>query len=105
MGGGQVRGSWELPKPLLLAFLFLSATVAPAMVQAAATEPYGLAALAQFERLPYLKLDTLAGGQSSFDRAAHNGDFCQFLCTNGTEKVLLDLVGPGTVSPSRQPNG
>jgi len=65
--------------------------------QGAATEPYGLEALQHFERLPYLKLDTLAGGQSSFDRNANNADFSNFLYTNGTEKVLLDLNGPGTV--------
>ena len=63
----------------------------------AVTEPYGLYGMAEFERLPYLKLDAMAGGASSFDRTAHNGDFSQFLYTNGTEKVLLDLKGPGTV--------
>jgi len=64
---------------------------------AAATEPYGLDAWQHFERLPYLKLDAQAGGQSSFDRNAHNGDCSNFLYTNGTEKVLLDENGPGTV--------
>ena len=64
---------------------------------AAATEPYGLEAMNQFERLPYLKLDTLAGGQSSFDRTGGNADCSNFLYTNGTEKVLLDMTGPGTV--------
>ena len=82
---------------ILATSLALAAASFPANLQAAATEPYGLDSMAQFARLPYLKLDTLAGGQSSFDRAAHNADFCQFLYTNGAEKVLLDVVGPGTV--------
>ena len=78
---------------LLLAATNLVATRA----DGAATEPYGLDAMAQFERLPYLKLDTKAGGQSSYDRTGGNADNCNFLYTNGTEKVLLDLTGPGTV--------
>lgn len=77
--------------------LIVAASLVPAAVRAAATEPYGLNAMLQFERLPYLKLDTMAGGQSSFDRAGNNSDFNNFLYTNGTEKVLLDMVGPGTV--------
>jgi hypothetical protein len=64
---------------------------------AAAGEPYGLNAMAQFERLPYLKLDTMAAGQSSFDRSGGNADAGNFLYINGTNKVLLDLQGPGTV--------
>ena len=64
---------------------------------AAAGEPYGLNAMAQFERLPYLKLDTMAAGQSSFDRSGGNADAGNFLYIDGTNKVLLDLQGPGTV--------
>lgn len=64
---------------------------------AAASEPYGLNAMAEFERLPYLKPDTMAGGQSSFDRTGGNADAGNFLYTDGTNKVLLDLKGPGTV--------
>ena len=67
------------------------------MSNAAATEPYGLSAMQQFERLPYLKLDTLAGGQSSFDRSGGNGDTGVFLYTEGSDKVMLDLKGPGVV--------
>jgi Protein of unknown function (DUF2961) len=64
---------------------------------AAATEPYGLDTMAQFERLPYLKLDTMAAGQSSFDRSGGNADAGNFLYLPGTNKVLLDLQGPGIV--------
>jgi hypothetical protein len=64
---------------------------------AAAGEPYGLNAMAQFERLPFLKLDTMAAGQSSFDRSGGNADAGNFLYIDGTNKVLLDLQGPGTV--------
>jgi hypothetical protein len=78
---------------LLTAAFLLGSTTA----RAAATEPYGLDAITQFDRLPWLKLDTMAGGQSSFDRTGGNGDFSNFLYTEGTEKVLLDLNGPGTV--------
>ncbi|HXD00578.1 MAG TPA: DUF2961 domain-containing protein [Verrucomicrobiae bacterium] len=70
---------------------------AAANAQAAATEPYGLDAMAQFERLPYLKLDTMAAGQSSFDRSGGNADAGNFLYNDGTNKVLLDIQGPGTV--------
>ena len=83
-----------LPMILLYGFLF---AIGMNRVSGAATEPYGLDAINQFERLPYLKLDTLAGGQSSYDRTGGNGDFSNFLYTNGTEKVLLDMTGPGTV--------
>lgn len=82
--------------PLILILLIL-ACLGTTRLHAAATEPTGLAAMTRFERLPYLKLDTLAAGQSSFDRTGGNADNCNFLYTNGTEKVLLDLVGPGTV--------
>ena len=64
---------------------------------AAAGEPCGLNAMAQFDRLPYLKLDTMAAGQSSFDRSGGNADAGNFLYVDGTNKVLLDLQGPGTV--------
>ena len=70
---------------------------------AAASESYGLGAMAQFERLPYLKLDTMAGQQSSFDRTGGNNDgwspdATTFLYTDANgDKVLLDLIGPGTV--------
>jgi hypothetical protein len=67
------------------------------MGNAAATEPYGLSAMQQFDRLPYLKLDTMAGGQSSFDRTGGNGDTGVYLYTEGSDKVMLDLKGPGTV--------
>ena len=65
--------------------------------EAAAGEPYGLNAMGQFERLPYLKLDTMAAGQSSFDRTGGNADAGNFLYSDGTNKVLLDLKGAGTV--------
>ncbi len=66
-------------------------------VHAAATEPYGLDAMTQFDRLPYLKTDTMAVGQSSFDRSGGNADAGNFLYVDGTNKVLLDIQGPGTV--------
>jgi len=64
---------------------------------AAATEPYGLDAMTQFERLPFLKIDTMAGGQSSYDRSGANADFNHFLYSDTTGNVMLDLKGPGTV--------
>jgi hypothetical protein len=61
-------------------------------------EPYGLAAIVAFDRLPYLKTATLAGGQSSYDRTGGNDDFVKY---NGpsdvSQRVILDLKGPGTV--------
>lgn len=73
--------------------LIAAVGVVSSRAQAAATEPYGLDAMAHFERLPFLKLDTLAGGQSSYDRSGGNADFSNFLYTNNNEKVLLDLTG------------
>ena len=70
------------------------------LTEAAATEPYGLAAMQQFERLPYLKLDTMAGQQSSYDRDGGNDDgfgASNYLYMEGSEKVMLDLKGPGCV--------
>ena len=81
---------------LLVAFSFF--TVSPSGVSAAASEPYGLAALTSLDRLPYLKLDTMAGGQSSFDRTGGNGDASNYLYTDSNgDHVLLDLKSPGTV--------
>jgi hypothetical protein len=80
---------WPL---VVMAFSFVANNA-----NAAASEPYGLNAMAEFERLPYLKLDTMAAGQSSFDRSGGNADAGNFLYTDGTNKVLLDLKGPGTV--------
>ena len=64
---------------------------------AAATEPYGLSAMSEFYRLPYLKLDTMGGGQSSYGRSGGNFDHNNFLYVTNTGDVLLDLNGPGTV--------
>jgi YVTN family beta-propeller protein len=79
---------------LMLAFQLTASTPA----NAAAAEPYGLGALLQLDRLPYLKSDTLAGGQSSYDRYGGNIDSNNYLSSepNG-DKVLLDLQGPGVV--------
>lgn len=67
----------------------------------AAAEPYGLDAMQQFERLPYLKLDTVAGGASSYDRDGGNDDGfgnSNFLYTDEhNDKVMLDLKGSGTI--------
>lgn len=81
----------------LLAFVvFIAVAFSPA--DAAAPEPYGLASMQQFERLPYLKLDTVAGGQSSYDRTGGNADWGNYLYTDANgDDVLLDLAGPGTV--------
>lgn len=59
---------------------------------------YGLSAMTQFDRLPFIKIRERAGHQSSFDRSGGNNDFGNVLYTlpNG-ERVLLDLKGPGCV--------
>jgi hypothetical protein len=81
----------------VLAVLLFLAGISVPFTRAAATEPYGLSAMQQFDRLPYLKADTMAGGQSSFDRSGGNGDTGVYLYTDGSDKVMLDLKGPGTV--------
>ncbi|MFA6097657.1 MAG: DUF2961 domain-containing protein [Candidatus Paceibacterota bacterium] len=60
-----------------------------------AMEAYGLAGMSQFERLPYLRLDTLAGADSSYDRTGANQDHDKWLYTENGEQVILDLKGPG----------
>jgi hypothetical protein len=61
-------------------------------------EQYGLAAMSQFERLPFLRANILAGGQSSYDRTGGNADFNNFLSTDANgDVVLCDLKGPGTI--------
>lgn len=87
---------------ICLCFMMIcSAIPNNSQVNAAASEPYGLNALTPFDRLPYLKLDTVAGGQSSRQRDTipcnGNCDWNNFLGTSGTEKILLDQKGPGTV--------
>ncbi len=80
----------------LIAVLIVVAGMAP--VQVAAPEPYGLDALLQFDRLPYLKSDVHAGGQSSYDRTGGNVDSDNYLYTDALgDFILLDLKGPGTV--------
>lgn len=83
---------------LILLILILQST-ASVPARAAATEPYGLNAMLQLDRLPYLKLDTLAGGQSSYDRNGGNYDYNNYLYTDANgDRVLLDLQGPGVVN-------
>ncbi|MEW5720920.1 MAG: DUF2961 domain-containing protein, partial [Chloroflexota bacterium] len=61
-------------------------------------EQYGLAAMLQFERLPFLRTNVLAGGQSSYDRTGGNADFSNYLYTDANgDVVLCDLKGPGTI--------
>lgn len=59
---------------------------------------YGLAAMTEFERLPFIKVRERSGHQSSFDRTGGNNDFGNVLYTQPHgERVLLDLKGPGCV--------
>ncbi len=61
-------------------------------------EQYGLAAMLQFERLPFLRTNILAGGQSSYDRTGGNRDWSNYLYTDANgDVVLCDLKGPGTI--------
>lgn len=81
----------------LLAILSAASLFNATNSHAAATEPYGLDAMAHFDRLPYLKLDTMAAGQSSFDRTGGNGDWGNYLYSDATGNVMLDMKGPGTI--------
>lgn len=86
-----------LPNFLTVFSLLCFLAILPESANAGAPEPYGLSAMSDFSRLPYLKLDTMGGGQSSTDPAQNNHDFDNFLYVTNGEKVLLDLTGPGTV--------
>ncbi len=71
----------------LLAFWLPAQTAfdfAATNANATATEPYGLNAMAQFDGLPYLKLDTMAAGRSSYDRSGGNVDTGNFPYIDGT---------------------
>lgn len=59
-------------------------------------EPYGFSAIAAFDRLPFLKIGTLAAGQSSYDRLGGNNDSDNYIVPD-PPPVLLDVTGPGTV--------
>ncbi len=57
-----------------------------------ATEPYGLSSMEQFDRLPYLKKDTVAEQTSSFDRAGSNRDGwaeSNFLYTDANHHYIM----------------
>ena len=84
-------GLWLL---VLMAFNFAATNA-----NAAAGEPYGLDAMAQFERLPYLKLDTMAAGQSSFDRTGGNADAGNFLYTRWDQQGAAGSSGAGDGLP------
>ena len=74
-----------------------------AAVDVAAAGPvHGLPAMTQLEQLPLVRLQTIAAGQSSFERDTHgtssgNADRDNFLYVTGAEKVMLDQRGPGVV--------
>lgn len=79
-----------------LVIVLIALNVLP--TNAAATEPYGIAAMLQFDRMAYLKTDVTAGGQSSYDRTGGNRDYSNYLATDSFgDFVLLDLKGPGTI--------
>ncbi|MEV5025673.1 glycoside hydrolase family 172 protein [Paenibacillus sp. LPE1-1-1.1] len=85
----------------IIAALTVMITIGILSRQGHAGEPYGLAAMSSFERLPYLQPYTLAGGASSYDRSEGNFDgFGEsnflYLDKHG-DKVMLDLKGPGTI--------
>ncbi len=59
---------------------------------------YGLTAMLQFERLPFLRQTNRTGGQSSYDRTGGNVDFSNYLGTDTRGDVILcDLKGAGTI--------
>src|SRR5579884_1721337 len=65
-------------------------------------EPYGLSAITAFERLAYLKTNTVAGGQSSYARNGLNFDWissnqASALGHDGEGDTLLAMEGPGVV--------
>jgi hypothetical protein len=83
--------------------LWRAAGVADVRAAAGGSPVYGLPALLRLDQLPVVRPQTLAGGQSSFERNTHgpssgNTDRNNFLyVTGGGEKVMLDQSGPGTV--------
>ena len=81
--------------------IFFSVTFTFCKLFAAISEPYGLEAMQQFERLPYLKTDTMSGQFSSYDRTGYNNDGANqsnFLYTDSHgDKVMVDMEGPGCI--------
>ena len=84
----------------ILTFILLITTVVlcQASAVAAETEPYGLAALDQLERLPYLGTQTMTGMESTFNRAGGYHDSLGYLYETSTDRVYADLKGPGVIN-------
>lgn len=85
--------------PATLAVIAVCAALAaPFAAHGAATEPYGLNSIVAFERLPWLKTDTMAGGASSYERNGENKDGDNnWKYWDGPERVLCELQGPGVI--------
>ncbi len=82
----------------LVVIAVCAALAAPFAAHGAATEPYGLNSIVAFERLPWLKTDTMAGGASSYERNGENKDGDNnWKYWDGPERVLCELQGPGVI--------
>lgn len=78
-------------------FLIIALLIGGGILPVAAA-PNERDALTQFDRLPDLKTNAQAGGQSSYDRSGGNTDHNNFLYTDSFgDDVLLDLKSPGTL--------
>jgi hypothetical protein len=81
-----------------LAFFGLLVALAVSPAHGAATEPYGLDSIIAVDRLPFLKIDTIAGGTSSYERNGENKDGDNnWMYWDDQERVLCELKGPGVI--------
>lgn len=83
---------------LTAATLTASLLIVPTAGQAASTEPHGLDALEQLNRLPYLDSQARSGMESTFGRDGTYSDHDGYLYEDGTDRVFADLRGPGEIT-------
>lgn len=59
--------------------------------------PVGLGSMEQFRMLPYLWYGVRAAGESSHDRTGGNVDRNNYLYTEGSDYIILDVMSPGCI--------
>ncbi|MCI0496199.1 DUF2961 domain-containing protein, partial [candidate division KSB1 bacterium] len=79
--------------------LFIVATFTFSNFTWAQNNPYGLEAMRQFHKLPYIKHGIIAMQESSRDREGFNrdGGGGHFLYMRDAENVMADIIGPGVI--------
>lgn len=83
---------------LAAAAALLAGIVTAPAAHAASTEPHGLDALEQLDRLPYLDGQARSGMESTYGRDGTYSDHDGFLYEDSVDRVFADLRGPGEIT-------